>query len=151
MLIFYHLQTFGHSKNNSCIMPLTPSDTIKAISNPIKTVSLPSGAYVLSLASSASFYAAAASAPTNVIQLFDKSRLDSVQSLPGHDRGVTTLISPPVFANESSSVFVSCGKDGHVHIWDERAGSMGQMDHASGHKLRIYIGCFTELKEGCYV
>lgn len=111
-------------------MSLIPSDTFKAVSKPIKSTNLPSDAYVLALASSASFYAAAASAPSNTIHLFDKSRLQAAQSLPGHGGGITTLISSSDFGQSSASVFVSCGMDGTVKVWDERVGS-SSVGHAS--------------------
>ncbi|OBZ76122.1 hypothetical protein A0H81_03684 [Grifola frondosa] len=106
-------------------MSLLDNPSFKNISAPIRSASLPTEAYVLYLASLPSYYAAASSAPTNAIHLFDKSRLQVTQTLPGHESSITALRSVPNFANAASQVLVSCGKDGAVKAWDERAGVIG--------------------------
>ena len=78
---------------------------------------------MLSIASLPSFYAVAASAPSNAIHLFDRERLRNVKTLPGHASSITTLRSVPNVANAVTHALLSSGKDGVVHVWDERAGS----------------------------
>ncbi|KZT12893.1 WD40 repeat-like protein [Laetiporus sulphureus 93-53] len=102
-------------------MSLRASPSFKCVSSPIKSTSLPSQAYVLSIASLPSHYAVSASSPDNAIWLFDKSRLDIVRMLAGHDSSITGLRSASTFAGSSSPVLLSCGKDGSVKVWDARS------------------------------
>ncbi|KAI0774019.1 WD40 repeat-like protein [Fomes fomentarius] len=104
-------------------MSLLDAPAFSSSSTPLRAINLPEEAYVLAIASLPSFYAAAASAPSNVIHLFDRERLWNVNTLPGHASSITTLRSVPNVANTGSHALLSSGKDGMVHVWDERAGS----------------------------
>ena len=104
-------------------MSLLDAPTYRTSSKPLRSAKLPEEAYVLSIASLPSSYATAASSPSNVIHLFDKERLRNVQTLPGHASSITTLRSVPNVANAVTHALLSSGKDGNVHVWDERAGS----------------------------
>ena len=78
---------------------------------------------MLSLASLPSYYAAATSAPSNAIHIFDKANLQPVSQLAGHDEAISVMRSVPNFAGSLRETLVSCGKDGMVKVWDERTGS----------------------------
>jgi WD40 repeat protein len=82
-----------------------------------------SGSYVLFITSLASHYAAVASAPANVIDLFDKTTLKGVQTLPGHEFATTSLHSVDNVAGVSNKCLISSGRDGSVKIWDNRSNS----------------------------
>lgn len=100
-------------------MSLILSPSFTSSQKPINSTVLPQNAYVLSLASISSFYAAASSAPTNAIYIFDKSELRRVvQTLPGHDVAITALRSVNV---NNEEMLLSSGKDGVVRTWDVRA------------------------------
>ncbi|KAF9563335.1 WD40 repeat-like protein [Agrocybe pediades] len=77
--------------------------------------------YVLSIASLPSFYAASASAPFNVIDIFDKTTLRGVQTLSGHETATTSLRTAASLAGTIQNCLVSSGKDGSVKAWDERS------------------------------
>ncbi|KAJ7162612.1 WD40-repeat-containing domain protein [Mycena crocata] len=102
---------------------LLPSPDFSAISAPVKSVSLSSQAYVLSLAALPTYYAASASAPSNTIDLFDKTTLLGVQTLAGHEIGTTSLHSVETVANVSRPSLISSGMDGSIKVWDERTNS----------------------------
>ena len=91
--------------------------------NTIKSTQLPGDAYVLSLASLPSHYAAASSASANNIHLFDKANLRKVLELSGHDN-ISCMRSVRNVASAGRESLVSCCKDGLVKIWDERSGSV---------------------------
>ncbi|KAJ7122832.1 WD40-repeat-containing domain protein [Mycena epipterygia] len=102
---------------------LLPSPGFSTASAPVKTVSLSSQAYVLSIAALPTYYAASASAPANTIDLFDKTTLLGVQTLPGHDVGTTSLRSVDTIGNIARPCLVSSGMDGSIKVWDERTNS----------------------------
>lgn len=104
-------------------MSLVDSAAFTTTSRTIRTVTLPAEAYVLSLASLPSLYAASSSAPTNAIHLFDKSNLRAVTTLPGHDDAVTSMRVVSNFSGLAREVLVSSGKDALIKVWDERTGS----------------------------
>jgi len=87
----------------------------------LRSTTLSSQAYVLSLASLNTFYAASASSPSNLIDLFDKSTFQGVQTFPGHDSATTYLRTVQSIAGSTRQSLVSCGKDGTVRAWDERS------------------------------
>ncbi|KAJ7229060.1 WD40-repeat-containing domain protein [Mycena pura] len=101
---------------------LVPAPGFSAAGAPVKSVSLSSSeeAYVLSIASLPSSYAAAASAPSNSIHLFDKSTLQRTHVLLGHDTGTTSLRAVDTIAAVARPCLVSSGLDGSIKIWDER-------------------------------
>lgn len=94
------------------------SPTIFSTSAPLKQTTLSAQSYVLSLASLPSLYAASASSPSNVIDLFDKSTLQGVQTLSGHGVATTSLKAVDTIANLSRTSLVTSGKDGLVNVWD---------------------------------
>lgn len=106
-------------------MALVNSSSFTSTNKTIRTVTLPGNAYVLSLASLPSHYAASSSAPTNAIHLFDKSNLRTVSTLPGHDDAISCLKSVSGISGTSREVLVSAGRDAVIKVWDERTGSAG--------------------------
>ena len=84
-----------------------------------------SGSYVLSITSLLFYYAAATSAPANVIDLFDKTTLKRVQTLPGHEISTTSLHNVDNVAGVSNECLISSGRDGSIKIWDNRSKSHG--------------------------
>ncbi|KAK7061372.1 WD40 repeat-like protein [Favolaschia claudopus] len=109
--------------NESESIPLRPSAAFSTTSTPVKTASSSSQAYILSIASLPPYYAASASAPSNAIDLFDKTSLLGVQTLPGHEIGTTSLCSVNSIASVSRPCLVSSGLDGSIRVWDERTNS----------------------------
>ncbi|KAJ8517357.1 hypothetical protein ONZ45_g5464 [Pleurotus djamor] len=92
-------------------------------SAPKKTSALSSQAYVLALASTPVSYAAAASAPSNRIDIYDKSSLQGIQTLSGHEVAITSLFSTDALIGSNGPVYVSSGRDGLVNVWDQRSGT----------------------------
>lgn len=92
---------------------------------PRHTGSIPSKAYVLSIAALPSCYAAAASSPADTIHLYAKPDLRHLTTLGGHPGGTTSIRSINLHAtsNGSSPTLASCGKDGYTRIWDLRSNS----------------------------
>jgi WD40 repeat protein len=87
--------------------------------------SIPSNAYVLSIAALSDCYAAAASSPADTIHLYAKADLRHLTALKGHPGGTTSMRSVTLHAtsNASGSTLTSCGKDGCIRIWDLRSNS----------------------------
>ncbi|KAI0771969.1 WD40 repeat-like protein [Trametes elegans] len=114
-------------------MSLVDAPSYRSSSTPIRSTRLPADAYVLSIASTPSFYAASASSPSNAIHLFDKARLQHAQTLAGHESSITTLRTVPNVANAVTHALLSSGKDGAVKVWDERSGSVAlRSEHLAG-------------------
>ncbi|OJT13353.1 WD repeat-containing protein 89 [Trametes pubescens] len=123
-------------------MSLVDAPAFTASSTPIKSAILPAGAYVLSIASTPSYYAASASSPSNAIHVFDKARLQNVQTFPGHDSSITALRSVPNVANAVAHALLSSGKDGAVKVWDERSGSVAlRMTASTAGKASGLLSC----------
>jgi WD40 repeat protein len=80
-----------------------------------------SGSYVLQITSFTSHYAASASSPSNVIDVFDKSSLRGIQTLSGHEKGTTSLHTAQGISGVIRESLVSSGKDGSVIVWDVRS------------------------------
>ncbi|PSR71849.1 hypothetical protein PHLCEN_2v12350 [Hermanssonia centrifuga] len=122
-------------------MSLTESPSLSKTATPIKSTVLPSDAYVLSLASLPSHYAASSSASANNIYLFDKFSLRPIGELAGHDRATTCMRSVPK-VGDSREVLLSCGKDALVKVWDERSCSVALQMHAStAGNSRVLLSC----------
>ncbi|CAL1701580.1 unnamed protein product [Somion occarium] len=123
-------------------MALVDSPSLTTSSRPLKTGSLPAEAYVLSLASLPSHYAAAASFPINTIHLFDKATLRKVLELPGHHNSLSCLKSVRNIGGSGREALLSCGKDGIVKVWDERSGSVALEMHAyPSNTRRALLSC----------
>ncbi|KAI0698608.1 WD40 repeat-like protein [Cytidiella melzeri] len=123
-------------------MSLVDSANFTSTSRTIRTETLPSGAYVLSLASLPSLYAASSSAPTNAVHLFDMTNLRAVSTLPGHQDAVTSLRSVSNISGTSREVLVSSGKDGLIKVWDERSRSAAlQMNALAPGRKRALLCC----------
>lgn len=84
---------------------------------------LSSQSYVLSLASLPDHYAASASAPSNTIDIFDKSTMQGIQTLSGHETATTSLLTVSTVAGLGVPSLVSSGRDGSVKVWDSRSNS----------------------------
>ncbi|KAH8113298.1 WD40 repeat-like protein [Phellopilus nigrolimitatus] len=103
----------------------------------LSSTSLPDKSYLLSIAPLQSHYAAAASAPSNVIHLFDKSDCKTVvRALPGHDGGTSNIRTATSFQG-AREMLLSCGKDGSVKAWDERSGTVGVQMLTTGRKAGL--------------
>lgn len=100
---------------------LIESPLIRTTSRPLRSYKLNNDAYALSLASLPGCYAASASAPSNIIDLLDKTTLRRIQSLPGHELATTSLKSVENIAGHNAPCLVSSGKDGSVKVWDGRS------------------------------
>lgn len=116
---------------------LALSSSFVSSSRPLSSSTLPQRAYVLSIAEIEAHYAAAASAPSNVIHLFDKADCRTiVHTLPGHTDGISYLRTANAFQG-ARNVLLSCGQDGTVKAWDERAGAVGVQSECAG-CMRVY-------------
>ncbi|KAI0080683.1 WD40 repeat-like protein [Panus rudis PR-1116 ss-1] len=104
-------------------MALVDSPAFTSAKSPLRSVTLPAEAYVLSLASINSHYAAASSAPLNTIHLFDKANLRKTHELQGHEVAISSLRTVSKIAGTNREALISCGKDGIIKVWDERSGS----------------------------
>ena len=90
---------------------------------PIRSTRSSSLDYILHIAPLPSYYAASASFPSSVIDIFDKSSLRGVQTLPGHEEGTTSLHTVENLGGGVRTCLVSSGKDGSVKVWDDRSNS----------------------------
>ncbi|KAF9647059.1 WD40 repeat-like protein [Thelephora ganbajun] len=92
---------------------------------PKHTGSIPSNAYVLSIAALPDCYAVAASSPADTIHLYAKADLRLLTTLRGHPGGTTSIRAVNLHATSTTSgpTLTSCGKDGYVRIWDLRSKS----------------------------
>lgn len=79
--------------------------------------------YILSITSLPAFYAASASSPFNVIDLFDKNTLQGVQTLEGHEHATTSLHTAVNLGGIVQKCLISSGQDGSIKAWDERTNS----------------------------
>ncbi|KAI0047278.1 WD40 repeat-like protein [Auriscalpium vulgare] len=120
---------------------LLQSPTLAETSHPLHSVQLPSDAYVLHLASLPLHYAAAASAPTHHIHLYDKISFQSTLVFPGHEGGTTSLRAVDALAGTSRSLLLSSGRDSTVQVWDERTGAVGVKMLQSSSASRALLSC----------
>jgi WD40 repeat protein len=104
-------------------MILIESPYFQSYSSPQRSSQSSSQAYILSIACLPAHYAASASAPSNTIDIFDKSTLQGIQTLPGHGGAITSLNAVQNVAGIYNISLMSSGKDGCVKIWDERSNS----------------------------
>ncbi|OCB84533.1 WD40 repeat-like protein [Sanghuangporus baumii] len=106
-------------------------------SRPLSTVTFPESSYVLSIAELQSHYAAAASSPSNAICILDKSDPRViVRSLPGHTEGISYMRTARLLQG-AHDVLLSCGADGRVKTWDERAGTVGVQMQNLGRRVPL--------------
>ncbi|KIY71827.1 WD40 repeat-like protein [Cylindrobasidium torrendii FP15055 ss-10] len=90
---------------------------------PSKSSWISNEAYVIAIASLPDHYAAAASAPSNALEIYDKQSLQRIQSLAGHDVSVSSLKTVDNIAGFARQSLVSSGHDGSVKVWDDRSNS----------------------------
>ncbi|KIY45980.1 WD40 repeat-like protein [Fistulina hepatica ATCC 64428] len=102
---------------------LLEADDCREYTAPLHSASVPSQSYVLSIATLSNHYVVSASAPINTIEVFDKTSLHPVQSLPGHDVAITSLKAVSSLVGLSGECIVSSGQDCAVKIWDGRSTS----------------------------
>jgi len=102
---------------------LLESPDLTSTARPLQSTRLPTDSYVLSLASLPSCYAASSSAPSNLIELFDKTTLRHIQSFQGHKDATTSLKKISTIAGQTGDLLVSTGKDGSIKVWDGRSNS----------------------------
>jgi WD40 repeat protein len=79
--------------------------------------------YILSIASLPNFYAVSVSSPANVIDIFDRTTLQGVQTLPGHESATTSLHTAKNLGGVVQKCLISSGRDGSVKAWDDRSNS----------------------------
>ncbi|TFK74385.1 WD40 repeat-like protein [Pluteus cervinus] len=97
------------------------SPRFSAFSTPKKVFT--SQSYIISLAALPNHYAAAISAPSNTIEIYDKSTVERIQILSGHDNAITSLRVAENLIGVGSKHLISSGKDGSVKVWDNRTNS----------------------------
>ncbi|KAG6896871.1 hypothetical protein C0992_005562 [Termitomyces sp. T32_za158] len=102
---------------------LLEAPQFKSTQTPLKSAHLSSSSYVLSIAALAGHYAASASAPANTIDIFDKTTLQGIVTLSGHDVAITSLQAVENIAGLFGRSLMSSGRDGSVKIWDPRSNS----------------------------
>ncbi|OJA12671.1 hypothetical protein AZE42_10141 [Rhizopogon vesiculosus] len=121
-------------------MSLLESPSFETISSTIKSTAHSDGNYVLALTSLGNYYVSSASSPSNAIHLFDKSSLQRVQTLKGHDNATTALRTVKRVGGSDHHMLLSAGKDGCVIAWDERSGAPSMKMAASG-RSRTLLSC----------
>jgi len=94
--------------------------------------------YVLSITSLPSFYAASASAPFNVIDIFDKKTLQGIQTLSGHEKATTSLRTAVNLGGVVQNCLLSSGKDGSVKAWDERSNTHSIKSKCSKYQPHLF-------------
>ncbi|KAG1739877.1 WD40-repeat-containing domain protein [Suillus paluster] len=119
---------------------LLESPSFKTISSAIKSTNHPDGSYVLALTSLGNNYVSSASSPSNAIHLFDKSSLQCVQTLKGHESATTALRTVRGIGGSDRHMLLSAGKDGCVIAWDERSGDSSITMTTSG-RSRTLLSC----------
>jgi WD40 repeat protein len=97
------------------------SPTLQEETSPRKSATTSGDGYILAIAQLPGFYAASVSAPSNVIDIFDKTTLQGVQTLSGHAESTTSLRTASTVAGAVQKCLVSSGKDGSVKVWDQRS------------------------------
>lgn len=123
-------------------MSMQDSPTLTVTATTRKATTLASGAYVLSLVSLSSSYAASSSAPSNTIHFFDKSDFRKIREVTAHPAGITDMKCTPRLAGFSHELLLTSGKDGTVNAWDERSTSIAlQMNASTLGKTRALLSC----------
>lgn len=121
---------------------LLESPTLQEEKSPRRTAqSSTETGYILSITPLPTFYAVSTSTPFNVIDIFDKGTLKGVQTLPGHEGGITSLQTAQNLGGVVKDCLISSGKDGSVKVWDERTNS--HSIKSEYHLLYVIIGYLT--------
>ena len=103
---------------------LLESPHLQAESSPRRSAKSSSESeYILSITGLPNFYAVSVSSPSNVIDIFDKTILKGVQTLPGHEGATTSLQTAENLGGVVQKCLISSGKDGSVKAWDDRSNS----------------------------
>ena len=97
------------------------SPTLQEEDSPRRSTKTSGAGYILSLVPLPEYYAASTSAPSNVIDIFDKTTLQGVQTLSGHAGATTSLRTVKTIAGTAQKCLVSSGIDGSVKVWDQRS------------------------------
>ncbi|KAG0700050.1 WD40-repeat-containing domain protein [Suillus ampliporus] len=121
-------------------MSLLESPSFETVSSVIKSTTHSDGSYVLALTSLGNYYVSAASSPSNAIHLFDKSSLQRVHTLKGHESATTALRTVRGMGGSDRHTLLSAGKDGCVIGWDERSGAPSIKMTTSG-RSRNLLSC----------
>ncbi|KAF9224375.1 WD40 repeat-like protein [Gyrodon lividus] len=121
-------------------MSLFQSPSLEVVKQTLHRTFLPDESYVLSLTTLGNYYAASASSPSNQIHLFDKTSLQSVGVLQGHENATTYLRTIHALGTSNREMLLSSGKDGCVVAWDERSGTTSIKMETSG-RLRPILCC----------
>ncbi|KAF5321773.1 hypothetical protein D9619_001185 [Psilocybe cf. subviscida] len=116
------------------------SPTIQEESLPKRSAKTSGAGYILSIVPLPGFYAASTSAPSNVIDIFDKTTLQGTQTLSGHAEATTSLRTVGTIAGAVQKCLVSSGKDGSVKVWDQRSNTASVQMTSAG-KARPLLSC----------
>jgi WD40 repeat protein len=102
---------------------LVESPRFTSLRAPLKSSQLSAQAYILSIANLHAHYATSSSAPSNIIDIFDKSTFQRVGTFTAHENATTSLYAVENVGGNLNKTLVSSGKDGYVKFWDTRSRS----------------------------
>ncbi len=124
---------------------LRESPQLQEQKTPRRSSKSSSGSYLLQITSLASYYAVSSSSPSHVIDLFDKSNLRGVQTLPGHEQGTTSLRTVENLSGALNGCLISSGRDRNIKVWDGRSNSCSTQ--SACYFLAKIVVCLTEAHE----
>lgn len=119
---------------------IAASSQFTTSSRPSNSAWISSESYVIAIASLPDHYAAAASAPSNLLEIYDKQSLQRIQALAGHDVSVSSLKTVDNIAGFARQSLVSSGHDGSVKVWDDRSNS-----HSIKSALNPFLSCHSSI------